>query len=698
MISSLPKTLQNDFDTIVIDILSRYSLDNKSVQKFVQTISKQVRNVRQLPRSLQPTKPGSSRAPTENKETKEASGRPNFITRLENLQNTFNKGGLLGVFFEYLKNRQSDAKAKIVPTEKINSEQNKKTKEEANNIQTNKQVSTVIEKTDTKFEKLQEAFDGKGLISIAQSILKELQKRSNKATETSKKVNTPSQKNTTIPSTYNKKYNIDSQTNETNNSIITPQSTNYSTIKADNTQTTYTGAINSTNINSSSSQAQAQDLLTDEINVVLGGINDYGERDLKAILESVLEDVMPKEKPKSTKKSDTTPSSTNGDNAWFGGLFGLMADLGRMGGLLKGMVPMLSKFGSALGVAGAAVAGNYIGGKVGEMIGSDEQFSEYWYGSKTAGKEAYEKYGTGVEGFTSASYDYLFGEGKQLREGEKEGKVREEKMKVDALERSKKSLEGTPASKNIETYKKTREDLKKQLQEAQETERQSKEKYEETQKGSLEGWNPFHDETAETDARRNYEARQTTVKQMQNSLVELEKVNPDKPSTPSAPNINNSSSSTINNAVTVPEVQDALIKPDGGLLISSPKEGSLFQLSKNDGIAAGPMTETLSPQNIKPTSSMPPSVTETHVTNNNMNNKALEDIVHNTEKTNKTLLSLSESIFKLAKNINTNNQANNTVLVNNGQQTQAYTSTAQIAANNVDSIRLVRQQFLAATV
>jgi hypothetical protein len=39
-------------------------------------------------------------------------------------------------------------------------------------------------------------------------------------------------------------------------------------------------------------------------------------------------------------------------------------------------------------------------------------------------------------------------------------------------------------------------------------------------------------------------------------------------------------------------VGDAMIKPDGGLVISSPTEGSLFQLSKNDGIVAAPIAES----------------------------------------------------------------------------------------------------------
>ena len=40
----------------------------------------------------------------------------------------------------------------------------------------------------------------------------------------------------------------------------------------------------------------------------------------------------------------------------------------------------------------------------------------------------------------------------------------------------------------------------------------------------------------------------------------------------------------------VQQVKDAGIDPNGGLIVSSPSEGALYQLSKNDGIKAGPMS------------------------------------------------------------------------------------------------------------
>jgi hypothetical protein len=71
-----------------------------------------------------------------------------------------------------------------------------------------------------------------------------------------------------------------------------------------------------------------------------------------------------------------------------------------------------------LGTAGAVVGGEVIGGQIGKAIGSNEKFSEYWYGDKKAAKEAYETYGTGITGFLRASWDY----GKQLIETNKSKK------------------------------------------------------------------------------------------------------------------------------------------------------------------------------------------------------------------------------------------------------------------------------------
>lgn len=712
MISSLPKPLQNDFDTIVIDLLSRYSLDNKSVQKLVQTVAQQVRKINNIPRTLRSTKSGINGAAFNDNKAEDGAEKPNFITRFQNLQTTFNKGGLLGVLFESLKNKQTDAKAKIALPENTETENSEKLLEQTTpqEFKLPQQNTEILEKIITSNEKLQEAFDSKGLINIVQNIFNLLKKRSDKTPNTTSKDKNEiipvvssttrlTKENTAKPTVTTEAYTTDTQINKTDALTIKPQSTNYSTINTSTAQTTDNTSLNTTNLTTGESQAQTENLLPDEIEVVLGKINDEGEADLKRVLKSVFEDIMPKEKRGAPAKKEKERGSDDTGGLQFGGLIGLLSNLGGMSGLLGKVIPLLTKFGSALGVAGAAVAGNYIGGQVGKMIGSDEKFSEYWYGSATAGKEAYEKYGTGIEGFTAATYDLIFGEGKQLREEAEENKQREERIKTQALERSKKSLEGSDVAKDPELYQKTTEGLKEKLQIAKEEEKKYREEYEKAKKGALEGWNPFHDETAETTARQAYEARQFLVQKLENSLIELEKINPqeDKQQIKSSETISPSMpSSTIN---TVPEVGDAIVRPDGGLLVSSPKEGSLFQLSKNDGIIAGPVASStsLTPQTTKIFSQIPSSITETHITNNNADKKVLSDIAGNTENTNKTLSILGDAVFKLAKVLDSKTMGGgNSVLINNNGQVQEYTSTAQIAANNRDSIRVIRQEFLAA--
>ena len=84
-------------------------------------------------------------------------------------------------------------------------------------------------------------------------------------------------------------------------------------------------------------------------------------------------------------------------------------------------------------------------------------------------------------------------------------------------------------------------------------------------------------------------------------------------------------------------VGDAKIKPDGGLIVSSPTEGSLFQLSKNDGIVAAPFES--SDNNIKQTQSNSFAKAET----------ILEKIANNTGSTNQGLSNLINGFNNLAK-------------------------------------------------
>lgn len=89
--------------------------------------------------------------------------------------------------------------------------------------------------------------------------------------------------------------------------------------------------------------------------------------------------------------------------------------LGGLGTLATTPIASMGAAGAAGTVAAGVVGGELIGGMAGQAIGSNEAVSEALYGSPTAGKEAYEKYGTGMIGFSRASYDYLFGEGAKVR-------------------------------------------------------------------------------------------------------------------------------------------------------------------------------------------------------------------------------------------------------------------------------------------
>ena len=115
----------------------------------------------------------------------------------------------------------------------------------------------------------------------------------------------------------------------------------------------------------------------------------------------------------------------------------------------------------------------------------------------------------------------------------------------------------------------------------------------------------------------------------------------------------------------VKQVGDAKVKPDGGLVVSSPTEGSLFQTSKNDiieentssskpgsifqlnkdsGITAGPVTDDAS----APGGSSSIASTAANIGNSD---KILTKIAINTETTNKSIAGLANGFNVLAKSL-----------------------------------------------
>ena len=96
-------------------------------------------------------------------------------------------------------------------------------------------------------------------------------------------------------------------------------------------------------------------------------------------------------------------------------------------------------------------------------------------------------------------------------------------------------------------------------------------------------------------------------------------------------------------APSVQQVGDAKVKPDGGLVVSSPTEGSIFQLNKDSGITAGPVTDD-------PSAPKSSSIAST-ATNIGNSDKILTQIANNTETTNKSLAGLANGFNVLAKSL-----------------------------------------------
>ncbi len=129
---------------------------------------------------------------------------------------------------------------------------------------------------------------------------------------------------------------------------------------------------------------------------------------------------------------------------------------------------------------------------------------------------------------------------------------------------------------------------------------------------------------------------------------------------------------------------DSSIKPDGGLVIKSPRENSLFkpiQLSKNDGFIAAPFAN----ENKVDTQSIA-MTKDTQL-------PVLRDILKGTEGNNEYLSRLADAIFNLAKNVNNNTPSVSQPIFMQQPPAIPQRTASQIANANVDPIRLVRSKF-----
>jgi hypothetical protein len=103
----------------------------------------------------------------------------------------------------------------------------------------------------------------------------------------------------------------------------------------------------------------------------------------------------------------------------------------------------------------------------------------------------------------------------------------------------------------------------------------------------------------------------------------------------------------------VKQVGDAQIKPDGGLVVSSPTEGSLFQMSKNDGIIAVPMSDGES------------SIKQNNSSSFDKAESILEKIANNTGLANGNLTNLIAGFNNLAKALKDSGTISQAPVVNN---------------------------------
>lgn len=666
MISSLSNPLQNDIDTIVIDILSRYSLDNKIVKRFVESVAQQVRDINgsgRLKQKNTDSKESQNNSSVDNSNT--VKSKPGVLTRLENFQTAFNKGGLLGIFFEYLKNKQTQDVAKIKATDQTSNlstnlkdnttppiAQTIKTEKNINNVINNKTLenkTNTLERVINNLQKVQETFSKEGLLGISKNVINYF-----KGSNTSQAV---------------------PFTTRANNSVI------------NNTNTTNVNNDKSIAVTKNETQAQKQDLLKEEQTVVLGGINDKGASDLEAIILNVFKRMVPEQKKGIAAKEESGSTDSRSSQA-DGSLWDLFTDLAA-GGLLakaafgkKGIIraPLRQAKAARLKEARAAKAAT----KAAIPPATTSQAAKQVTTKTATPKPPASVVKSSTKGMTQAA-------GTSVTKGFGKAAAKRIPILGTLLTGALLASELGDVSQSEETGEITKEQAQTERGEAiggaggglvgalggaaAGAAIGSVVPIVGTAIGGIVGGiaGGFGGEFLGRKAGEGLVASQQTTSpeplkaETTASVYEPKDLSPEE--------VKKWTESTKNAIKT--------------------ETATPSQFNKNTAKLAPAMSIT--PETIKAVSSMPPSVTETQITNNNMDSKVLGDIAHNTEKTNKTLLSLSESIFKLAKNINTGGQSNNTVLVNNGQQTQAYTSTAQIAANNVDSIRLVRQQFLAAT-
>ena len=110
-----------------------------------------------------------------------------------------------------------------------------------------------------------------------------------------------------------------------------------------------------------------------------------------------------------------------------------------------------------------------------------------------------------------------------------------------------------------------------------------------------------------------------------------------------------------------------------------------------------PLTKSITSDiqnNITPTSNVTPLEQVINTSNASLNNTALDQIVNNTKDTNSTLKNLSDALYGLVKVLDKKMSTNNnTTIINTPQGSKQIPSASQVAENNINAIRNIREKF-----
>ena len=123
-------------------------------------------------------------------------------------------------------------------------------------------------------------------------------------------------------------------------------------------------------------------------------------------------------------------------------------------------------------------------------------------------------------------------------------------------------------------------------------------------------------------------------------------------------------------------VGDAMINPNGGLIVSSQSSGKIYNLSKTDGVVAAPFT-----QESKPSLNLDGS-------------KLLGDIESNTGGTNKSIVKLAEAMFKIMGIIGENSSKQGVNVYPTMTQQPQQKNDAQALQSISNAIQGIRNEFL----